>query len=141
MAISTCVPRIMTAAWSTELPDDVVRIGISRGPPRRHPAGYRMYRCLAPGPWFRSLSTDAYLDRYNEILARLDAHEVVRDLVRISGGRQLALLCFERPAAHDGWCHRALVARWIKRETGIEVLEYGFEHLGGGDRHPMLPTT
>jgi hypothetical protein len=134
-------PVIMTAAWSTKLPDEIVRIGISRGPPRRHPAGYRMFRALAPGPWFHSSTAETYVQRYDdEILGRLRAHDVVRDLFGISAGQSLALVCFERPVSDDGWCHRSLAARWITRETGIEVFEYGFQHLGCGDRHPLLPS-
>ncbi len=133
---------ITTAAWSTELPEDVVRIGISRGPPRGHPKGYRMYRALAPGPWFASAAAETYVQRYNdEILAGLNARDVVGDLLRISRGQPLALLCFERPFTDDGWCHRALAARWIMQETGIKVFEHGFENAGCGNRHPMLPAS
>jgi hypothetical protein len=102
---------ISTAAWSTTFPEgsDIVRIAISRGPPRGHPAGYRMYRSLAPPWWYRSVTATTYVRRYaQEVLGQLDAREVVRDLLRISGGRPLALLCFERPMTNDGWCHRSL---------------------------------
>jgi hypothetical protein len=40
---------VKTASWFTKLPDDHQRIGISRSTPRRMPAGYRIYRKLAPG--------------------------------------------------------------------------------------------
>lgn len=40
------------------------RIGISRGLPHRVPPGYRMYRKLAPGPWFKSVGRDEYQRRY-----------------------------------------------------------------------------
>jgi hypothetical protein len=35
------------------------RIGISRGIPRRTPAGYRVFRKLSPGDWFNSAGTCA----------------------------------------------------------------------------------
>ena len=34
------------------------RIGIGRGLPHRVPPGYRMYRKLEPGPWFKSVDRD-----------------------------------------------------------------------------------
>jgi hypothetical protein len=69
--------QIKTASWFTKLPDDHLRIGISRGVPRRMGAGFRIYRKLAPGPWFNSVDVDTYCDRFRaEILAPLDPHQV-----------------------------------------------------------------
>ena len=39
---------IKTGSWSGPLPPDHLRIGISRGTPRRIPAGCCMFRALAP---------------------------------------------------------------------------------------------
>lgn len=131
--------KLFTAAWVASLPADIVRIGISRGPPRGHPRGYRMYRRLAPGNWFRSLDVARFEQRYqSEILDPLDARQVVDDLLEIGQGQSVALLCFERTLMRDGPCHRALVAKWIKRETDLDVPEFGSEALGS-DRHPMWP--
>lgn len=52
------LPLIKTASWATKLPDDHLRVGISRGTPRRLPAGYRVFRSLAPGPWFNSVGIE-----------------------------------------------------------------------------------
>ena len=50
----------------------------------------------------------------------------------------MAMHCFERPGTSDGWCHRALTARWLSTSLGIEVPEFGYEHLAQAE-HPMLP--
>lgn len=131
------IPQIWTSCWSAKLPDDIVRIGISRGVPRRSPAGYKRFPPLYPGAWFRSASEDEYVRLYGaEVLSHLDPGQLVANLLRISGHRPLALLCFER-CGIDGWCHRGLAALHIYDGTGLEVREYGFD--GVGMNHPMLP--
>jgi hypothetical protein len=135
----TSVPRIVTASWYSILPAEFVRVGISRGAPRGHPAGYRRYRPLYPGRWFRSVSPEEYVLRYNaEILAPLDPHQVIEDLRRFGAGSSIALLCFERPGTSDGWCHRALAAGWLARALDQPIGEFEYEHLPQ-DEHPMLP--
>lgn len=52
-------PTIVTASWFSVLLPDYARIGISRGQPRGQ-SGYRMYRKLAPGPWFNAVPIDEY---------------------------------------------------------------------------------
>ena len=132
--------QIVTASWFTALPSHYVRVGISRGTPRAHPAGYRRYRTLAPGSWFNSVPDEEYVRRYTaEVLAPLSSKALIADLLRISGGSPVALLCFERCQTDDGWCHRGLVARYLEHEAGLQIHEYGFDHLGYGVKHPMLP--
>ena len=58
--------QIKTASWFDKLPDDHMRIGISRGVPRNLSAGYRVFRKLAPGPWFNSVSAVEYYRLYKE---------------------------------------------------------------------------
>ena len=62
---------LKTASWFSVLPPDHIRIGISRGVPRLAIGkGYRLYRKLAPGPWFNHVPLDEYRRRYDaEILA------------------------------------------------------------------------
>lgn len=110
------------------------RIGISRGQPRygasggRVPPGYRMYRALAPGPWFRSVSVLEYVRRYrHEVLDRLDPREVWEELHRLAESEEPVLLCFERaPFSRSNWCHRRIVAEWLERAIpGVAVEEIG----------------
>ena len=127
-----------TASWFTKLPDDHKRIGISRGTPRRLPAGYRIYRALAPGPWFNSVGIDEYYHLYRtEILHPLNPHTVADDLTRLAGGLVPVILCYERPGTGD-WCHRAMAAEWLAEALGFVVPEVGFEALPQHE-HPLMP--
>jgi hypothetical protein len=113
-------------------------IGISRGVPRRIAPGYRVFRDLAPGPWFNSVGVDEYCYRYRtEILGRLNPKVVADRLTRIAEGRTPVLVCYERPDSGQ-WCHRAMVAEWLAGALGCAVPEFGYEHLAQQD-HPLLP--
>ena len=92
------LPLIKTASWATKLPDDHLRVGISRGVPRRLPAGYRVYRALAPGPWFNSVGIEEYYHLYRtEILGPLDPRLIADALLALGNGRVPVLLCYEQP--------------------------------------------
>jgi hypothetical protein len=102
------------------------RISIARFAPRGTPAGFRVYKPLAPGPWFNSVSKPEYEKRYFAQLKLLDAGQVVEDLLRLAGPAEPVLLCWEK--SHDiksgkTWCHRHLVAEWLRRELGTEISE------------------
>lgn len=129
---------ITTASWFVKVPKDHVRIGISRGTPRGQ-SGFRTYRRLAPGPWFKSVQPGEYLQRFDEeVLAPLDAFQVMEDLTKMTEGRPAVLLCYESaPKIHAGelWCHRHLVAAWLERNLGLEVPELDFPGL---DRFALL---
>ena len=131
--------EIMTASWFTPL--DVSRcqrIGVSRGVPRRQ-VGYRRYTQLNPGPWFNRVDTGRFLELYQtEVLARLDPGKVVADLVEMSDGKIPTLLCWEPPTPGEHWCHRGIIAAWLKDGLDLDVLEVGQEAEGGGWRHPKL---
>lgn len=126
-----------TCCWSTALPASYARIGISRGPLRGQ-RGYRSYRPLAPGPWFRSVLAAEFRDLYMAQLDTLDPHRVVRDLTELADGRIPALLCFERPPPDPAWCHRGLVSAWFADTLGVRVVEYGHEDAGWGWAYPKL---
>jgi hypothetical protein len=124
---------LKTGSLFGPLPDNHVRIGISRGVPRRMPAGFRRYPRLNPGPWFNSVDADEYDRLYAaEVLARLDPHRVRDELLRLADGRVPVLCCFERgpPAT----CHRALVAEWFEK-AGITCRELGHEERA---EHPLM---
>lgn len=130
--------RIFTSSWFTPLPGGILKAGISRGTPRGYPAGYRKLPELAPGPWFNSVTPEKYHSLYMSQLARLDPAEIVAKLERMSGGRDVALLCYEKPHKPDEWCHRGQVSAWLKDVLGIDAHEYGMEELGCGRQHPKL---
>jgi len=129
--------EIVTASWFTQLPSDTVRVGISRGAPRRQ-SGYRMLRSLAPGQWWNSVDELEYVVRFVEKLARIDPLDIHFRLSELAGSKnRVALLCFERPLPGN-WCHRAMVASWLSATLDLAVPEYGFEAVAQHD-HPLLP--
>ena len=132
-------PKVpVTSSWSTRLPKTFARIGISRGPPRGQ-RGYRMYRPLMPGPWFKSVTATEFHRHYMAQLAALDPHQVLRDLAVIADGRVPALLCFEPPPPNGAWCRRSLVSAWLADTLALHVVEYGHDEAGWGWKHPKLP--
>jgi hypothetical protein len=121
---------IKTGAWSSTFPDDHLRVGISRGTPRRLPAGYRVFRALAPGPWFNSVGIGEYYRLYRtEILGPLDPKLIAESLLALGNGRVPFLLCHERPMIPGEWCHHVMAAEWLAEVLGVTVREFGFESL------------
>ncbi len=129
---------IYTSSWKSKLPPNLCRISVSRGTPKGD-SNYKIYRALAPGPWFMSVDQDEYRRLYFEILGKLDPHKVVGDLARIADGKTPALLCFEGPRPGKNWCHRGLISAWLYDRLGLEVFEWGQEKEGCGWSHPKLP--
>ena len=75
-------PPLKTGCWFGQIPDDHVRIGISRRPPRGLSTGHRLYPKLNPGEWFNGVPAAEYIKRYHaEILCKLNARKVLYDLV------------------------------------------------------------
>jgi len=128
----------ITSCWSMRLPKSYVRIGISRGPPRGQ-RGYRLYRPLMPGPYFKSVVPATYRRLYMAQLAALDPRQVLEELAGLAGGQVPVLLCFERPPPNGAWCHRGLVSAWFADALGLRVVEYGHANAGWGWAHPKLP--
>ena len=102
------------------------RISIARFPPRGTPAGYRVYRALAPGPWFKSVPEAEYRKRYAKQLAALDPRATYDALVALAGDGEPVLLCWERKADLEAgrvFCHRRIVAEWLGTTLGVNVPE------------------
>jgi len=101
------------------------RISIARSAPRGIEPGYRQFRALAPGKWFKSVTKEEYRALYaREILAPLDPRATFEALCALAGGAEPVLLCWERPPFTDtNWCHRRLVAEWFGEKLGIDVAE------------------
>jgi hypothetical protein len=139
-------PRLVTSSWYTQLPaadlftsapESYCRIGISRGTPRGQ-SGFRMYRPLQPGAGTLKLPDAEFTEHYcREILGRLDAQQVVRELLDLADGRIAVLCCFEHTHS-PAWCHRGIVSAWLQIELGHEVPEFGREQDGVGANHPKL---
>lgn len=90
------------------------------------PPGFRghIYTPLQPTYWmFREYKDtndwDTFEIRYNfEVLRKLDPQKVYKDLLTLSQGNPLVLLCWEKST-----CHRFLVSRWLN-ENGIQCTEW-----------------
>jgi len=130
-----------TGYWFGKYPEDHIKIGISRGQPRGMAAGYRLFRTLAPGSYFNSVSAEEYRTRYFIQLSELDPAKVVQDIKNLAGDRTPVLVCFEHPAKPADWCHRGFVSAWLHDTLRLEVPEYGYEQEGFGWSHPKLPAT
>ena len=96
-------------------------ISISQGRPRFYKGAE--YPPLFP-PWqlIRNykegkIRTDTFIRKYMNQLNKLNPHEVVRDLLKISPTPVLLCWCHK-----DVFCHRRVVSRWL-REAGYTVKE------------------
>jgi uncharacterized protein (DUF488 family) len=58
-----------------------------------------------------------------EILDKLDPHKIIKDL----GGDNFILLCWEAPGE---FCHRRVVAAWLRKRTGVLVEEFNPKRRG-----------
>lgn len=117
-----------TGSWRTYMGPG--RIGIALGSPRGAPAGYRFYRALAPTRDMLAMDHEAYLPRYEAILARLDPQRVWDEIHALAGTGEAALqiepvlMCFEKPPfGPANWCHRRLAAAWFEQALGVVVEE------------------
>lgn len=126
---------IFTSSWHDY--KGTGRIGICRGNPRGQPAGYRMYKALAP-TWDIMNNTKnqaEYRERFfAEVLGPLDPRQVLTDIAKLANGETPFLLCFEKIPLHDNnWCHRTMVAEWLNEHTDAEVMEWsGAKELNPG---------
>ena len=65
-----------------------------------------------------------YIRRYKaEVLAPQDMRQFLKAVEAASGGQDVALCCYEKP---EDFCHRHILAEWIKEKTGVEIKEYGY---------------
>ena len=81
-----------------------------------------VYKDLSPGWEIWSIGKNCGWESFKEaytrdIIGKLDPHKVIKDLEKLSGGQDIALVCYEKPEDN---CHRHLVADWLP----IEVKEY-----------------
>lgn len=67
---------------------------------------------------------EEYTRRYrSEVLSRQDMQQFLKTVEQASGGQDVALCCYEKP---EDFCHRHILADWIKEKIGIEISEYGY---------------
>lgn len=101
----------------------IVPICIARGIPKFY--GGSVEQSVAPYSWMLKggITREQYIDAYlYKVLKNVDPNKFLLKCEEISQGRDVALLCYEKPT---DFCHRHLLAEWIEKETGVEVKEFG----------------
>ena len=108
------------------LPKDIVPISICG----KSPEWYKgiQYKVLAPKykffmEWKKNKDNDYYIEHFQkEVLDTLEVETVINRLYELSEGKDICLLCYEKP---NDFCHRHLVSNWLK-ENKIECEEYRY---------------
>lgn len=78
------------------------------------------YKKLAPKwsffqGWKETRDNDYYIKHFQEeVLDTLDKNNVIKDLSQLSQGKDIVLLCYEKP---NDFCHRHLVAEWLNKNV------------------------
>ena len=105
------------------------RVCIARWAPRNTPAGFRIYKPLAPRRDMLKMTLEQYRRIYvGEILAALDPQTVVDDIHGLAGDCEPVMLCWEQTAdiaSGKTFCHRHMVAEWLAETLGLDVPEIG----------------
>ena len=105
------------------LPSDIMPISICGKVPDWYKGA--QYKKLAPKydffmEWKRNHDNDYYIKCFKEqVLDKLSPHAIVTELYVLSQGKDVALICYEKPS---DFCHRRLVAEWLNK-NGFERLE------------------
>jgi len=91
--------------------------------------------CLKPPYWFEGQNLKAIAPTYHtfilkdefeytlsfkEQLKQLEAKEIYSILQSLSDGKDVVLLCYEKP---NDFCHRHLVAEWLNAELDLDIKE------------------
>jgi len=84
---------------------------------------YLSYPALAPGKAMLKMSKGEYDKRFDLILTNLNPKRVISDLTKISNGKDIALLCYEKDV---NTCHRKKVGIWLENKLSITVKEIKF---------------
>lgn len=103
------------------------RISVSRSVPRFLLDRIPSYDRLAPPYWMHNRfegDPDKWARCYRKVvLAKLDPHEVWRELHELTNGAEPILLCWEKAGE---FCHRRIVAEWLAEAIGEAVPEAEF---------------
>lgn len=123
--------KIMTSyfAMAKKIPKDFVQVSICLNTPMWFNG--KEYDKLAPKWSFFEkwkYETRGYEDLYHNneyfvrefnelVLGDLDIKEVVHDLKKLSKGKNICLMCYEKPSE---FCHRHLVAQWMIDQMKVQ---------------------
>lgn len=104
--------------------EDVFPIGICCYPPKWFNGPNLTAIAPTPDILEKCKSSHAeYEKRYRaEVLSIFkDISILINRISYISGGKDVALCCYEKPS---DFCHRHIVAKWLEEQAGIEVKEF-----------------
>ena len=100
------------ANWR-KFPEGAIPIAVCRGVPR----GFKGAVCQTLAPNWETVqgmkneySRDFFAMKYCEYLKKLNKSEILQELTELCGGRDVVLLCYEKPM---DFCHRHLIATWL----------------------------
>lgn len=113
-----------------KMPKNIEPISISRWKPKG--ISILSYPKLRPDEellaWWKSCSQteedkEKYIKEFNKKLNSLDIDIVRKELAKLSCGRDIVLLCYEKS---DEFCHRHLVSKWFN-DHDLECTEWDGE--------------
>ena len=102
------------------LPENIVPISICGKVPDWYTG--LQYKKLAPKyeffiEWKKTHDSDYYIEHFkSEVLDMLDVNAVYEELAKMSAGKDIWLICYEKPS---DFCHRHLVADWLTKNGFI----------------------
>lgn len=137
------IPKIYTSYYSNPYlreisQNELVRISISLYPPKgwTEKGGLHYYPLCPSKEIFEHVKSTGDHKTYRQALldqlSKLDPHQVVKDLINMSGGKPVVLLCYESPIPTVGdyiFCHRTVVGQWLSSNLGIIVPELTQKHV------------
>ena len=105
------------------IPSNIVPISICG----KAPDWYKglQYKKLAPkysffSVWKETHDNEYYITNFKkEVLEKLDIKNVIAELTKLSDGKDIVLICYEKPT---DFCHRFLVSDWLNK-NGIKCEE------------------
>lgn len=121
---STTLSRPHDRIWTGSYSGTSWEIGKAVAISLRLPKGWGkrpVLSALAPLPYMLKLPRLQYIGEYYSRILAKRSPEQIADLLR---GR--VMCCYEKP---NVFCHRRIVAEWLKEKTGEEVLEWGFSGI------------
>jgi uncharacterized protein (DUF488 family) len=67
-------------------------------------------KLLAPTAEMIKEPEKTYIPKYYSILSKLSKEGILKEIERLSEGKDCILLCYEKPT---DFCHRQIVAKWL----------------------------
>ena len=104
------------------------RVGISVGVPKfrlNYKIDEQCYMFAPTGAMLR-MTDDQYVDAYRRKLETSGIGKIrwmLNKLQENAAGKDVVLLCYEDIRDPDQWCHRTLLAEWVRENIGISMEE------------------